>query len=176
MGAGSIPACAGEPVRRYAGGRHGGVYPRVCGGAFRLMAVAFWGPGLSPRVRGSPVDAGPDHPGRGSIPACAGEPSPSARDVLTIRVYPRVCGEPAISSHNWRMPRVYPRVCGGASLMTIGRSSASGLSPRVRGSRFLAAGKPNTRGSIPACAGEPRNHSSPSPGSGVYPRVCGGAT
>ena len=30
--------------------------------------------GLSPRVRGSPIEGSPDWSGNGSIPACAGEP------------------------------------------------------------------------------------------------------
>ena len=37
-------------------------------------------------------------------------------------------------------------------------SIAMGLSPRVRGNRCPAAGRLNLKGSIPACAGEPRTH------------------
>ena len=53
-------------------------------------------------------------------------------------------------------------------------TSASGLSPRVRGNlrwpRFTAAwGR-----SIPTCAGEPASTPTAGGASGVYPRVCGG--
>ena len=54
------------------------------------------------------------------------------------------------------------------------QSPPAGLSPRVRGNRFLRHYVPRGPGSIPACAGEPparpgRNHPPR-----VYPRVCGG--
>ena len=53
VGAGSIPACAGEPVYFPETGVMVGVYPRVCGGttwrAFSLSSSR----GLSPRVRGN---------------------------------------------------------------------------------------------------------------------------
>ena len=48
--------------------------------------------GLSPRVRGNPIDI----PVLGlrfrSIPACAGEPHPSSQGIQKRWVYPRVCG------------------------------------------------------------------------------------
>ena len=76
--AGSIPACAGEPTRMLKGYPAGRVYPRVCGGTFRRSISIPVGQGLSPRVRGNPVDT--DHELRmwRSIPACAGEPFPAA--------------------------------------------------------------------------------------------------
>ena len=51
---GSIPACAGEPVRVTFWALAVSVYPRVCGGAGvdRGQSRPEWG--LSPRVRGSP--------------------------------------------------------------------------------------------------------------------------
>ena len=51
---------------------------------------------------------------RGSIPACAGEPSAGTRST--------------------RMRRVYPRVCGGAASTLRTTAHVGGLSPRVRGS------------------------------------------
>ena len=69
-----------------------GVYPRVCGGTvtpskFRRMWI-----GLSPRVRGNLFPCRRAQPLDGSIPACAGEPSPDPVPFNLILVYPRVCG------------------------------------------------------------------------------------
>jgi len=111
---GSIPACAGEPIRRSRARIRARVYPRVCGGAVALGVIAESDEGLSPRVRGS-QHGGKDHVSAiGSIPACA--------------------GEPCATCHSRRFRRVYPRVCGGAiGLVTIS-TPEGGLSPRVRGS------------------------------------------
>ena len=51
----------------------------------------------------------------------------------------------------------------------------SGLSPRVRGSLRGVRAARGIRGSIPACAGEPRRGYGFSCPNTVYPRVCGGA-
>ena len=70
----SIPACAGEPR----GGRGNlspqTVYPRVCGGTGDGGYSRPPSGGLSPRVRGNPRRLGSQPGGKGSIPACAGEP------------------------------------------------------------------------------------------------------
>ena len=50
----------------------------------------------------------------------------------------------------------------------------TGLSPRVRGNRAAQADVAFFRGSIPACAGEPRWTRPTSANAMVYPRVCGG--
>ena len=52
-GAGSIPACAGEPAAARRDFRNKRVYPRVCGGTTPVAAVAAANEGLSPRVRGN---------------------------------------------------------------------------------------------------------------------------
>ena len=52
--AGSIPACAGEPLGFCAAGRAGEVYPRVCGGTAARTGAYSSSRGLSPRVRGNP--------------------------------------------------------------------------------------------------------------------------
>ena len=65
-------------------------------------------------------------------------------------------------------------MCGGTVQPGQARYRGKGLSPRVRGNRGhnrLDAGSP---GSIPACAGEPRNGNGPARLPAVYPRVCGG--
>ena len=151
----SIPACAGEPARRRRRRCPGRVHPRVCGGADVALLADAVKPGPSPRVRGSPgvvhrVDAG-----RGSIPACAGEPKHR-------RCFRRVF-------------RVHPRVCGGAVIAGYCYWWAKGPSPRVRGSLPHQNRLPQRNGSIPACAGEPRPSTMSRRSPRVHPRVCGGA-
>ena len=54
VGAGSIPACAGEPLQTARALPRSEVYPRVCGGTQSLTVTESCGWGLSPRVRGNP--------------------------------------------------------------------------------------------------------------------------
>ena len=111
------------------------VYPRVCGGTQMLTAIAPANCGLSPRVRGNPVNICGVSPCCGSIPACAGEPTPR-----------NDAGDNA---------EVYPRVCGGTKRQFGNHANDQGLSPRVRGNRGgVIVTSPLVR-SIPACAGEP---------------------
>ena len=152
--AGSIPACAGEPPD-YAGAAAGAkVYPRVCGGTTRSGRRRGRERGLSPRVRGNRRLRRRDSWRRGSIPACAGEPS-------SRRHIDRKC-------------RVYPRVCGGTSQGRPPSMRARGLSPRVRGNPAGRLLLPLPQRSIPACAGEPIEPVAVNDAQGVYPRVCGG--
>ena len=132
----SIPACAGEPTRRTPTPSSRGVYPRVCGGTPSRSGWQRYERGLSPRVRGNHVDNAPRVVVAGSIPACAGEP--------TLRA----------ATASWR--RVYPRVCGGTRPLPPPTCCRLGLSPRVRGNRLGLGRRQAQRGSIPACAGEPR--------------------
>ena len=152
---GSIPACAGKPC----GGptRRGllWVHPRVCGEARCTRVPRRIRPGPSPRVRGSPSPCAPAPLGRGSIPACAGKPTP--------RRWPR------------RRRRVHPRVCGEAALTAPPGDRGRGPSPRVRGSPLHPAPRDHLIGSIPACAGKPRSPSGSATGRWVHPRVCGEA-
>ena len=92
----------------------------------------------------------------GSIPACAGEPRDDPGTVPYIRVYPRVCG--------------------GTFTIPIVQVSVDGLSPRVRGNRAPRDGDSGAGGSIPACAGEPDDHTLLTVATRVYPRVCGGTS
>ena len=150
----SIPACAGEPKKAIADARRVRVYPRVCGGTAALNVARSAARGLSPRVRGNPHHPLVGVELSGSIPACAGEPSPGRAEPAPLQVYPRVCG--------------------GTMSDQDQPASLGGLSPRVRGNR---RGTPSTyrwTGSIPACAGEPRWTPSQGTASRVYPRVCGG--
>ena len=150
----SIPACAGEPSSSSRFRPAMKVYPRVCGGTACANRQSRPILGLSPRVRGNLLVFPPVGHAVGSIPACAGEPSP-----------PAICR---------RILSVYPRVCGGTLTSWASRRLVQGLSPRVRGNHqqgFLRAAK---AGSIPACAGEPQPPCGTPAGIAVYPRVCGG--
>ena len=132
---GTIPACAGEP--RELSHSDGAVwdYPRVCGGTPGRGSGVEPGDGLSPRVRGNPKRTERAGGGKGTIPACAGEPE-AAR-----------LANPII--------RDYPRVCGGTYYDAMLRHLLAGLSPRVRGNLVVGALHPLGMGTIPACAGEP---------------------
>ena len=152
----SIPACAGEPRRRWSTCRRGRVYPRVCGGTVCRASrrASIWG--LSPRVRGNPMIGREKCHWHRSIPACAGEPPERDSESTRIGVYPRVCGGTPGTDERNRPPW--------------------GLSPRVRGNRGGAPRRPGGAGSIPACAGEPVASPNRNAGDGVYPRVCGGTS
>ena len=112
-------------------------------------------PGLSPRVRGSRLVRKAADFYYGIIPACAGKPRPPAAAAPPPRDYPRVCGE------------AFDEVAAGRRW--------TGLSPRVRGSRFSGHGLSLLQGIIPACAGKPAAASRAARIAGDYPRVCGEA-
>ena len=65
-------------------------------------------------------------------------------------------------------------MCGGTIKTWSQLVSIYGLSPRVRGNRWLPEAAHVGHGSIPACAGEPPPGSSGIALNTVYPRVCGG--
>ena len=88
----SIPACAGEPCLPRERSTSPGVYPRVCGGTLSVQNRGAPSRGLSPRVRGNRAHAKLRVAQAGSIPACAGEPSPCFSAPWPMTVYPRVCG------------------------------------------------------------------------------------
>ena len=151
---GSIPACAGEPGTGGSQSHRRRVYPRVCGGTRQSHHRPADVLGLSPRVRGNPLEGVLRAVAIGSIPACAGEPER---------------GEPG-----QRHAAVYPRVCGGTVPRDQLRRARGGLSPRVRGNPMCSPSPAYRRRSIPACAGEPGPTPSMRKGTAVYPRVCGG--
>ena len=172
------------------------VYPRVSSGAEDLGKLAAVVIGLSPRVRGSLAHHAAVRTVLRSIPACAGEPSqrtectlclnglsPRVRGSLAhhaavrtvLRSIPACAGEPLSAARSSSWSWVYPRVCGGAHPLQEIRRCEEGLSPRVRGSRRRSALIDRPAGSIPACAGEPRQDREGGSMSRVYPRVCGGA-
>ena len=138
------------------GRRSSRVYPRVCGGTEPSPAGGCVMQGLSPRVRGNLDGILHRLSDGGSIPACAGEPSPAP-----------VPPTP---------PTVYPRVCGGTVRHAGYTPGAGGLSPRVRGNPGGFRRRRPAGGSIPACAGEPPAGDGSTRQARVYPRVCGGTT
>ena len=153
--AGPIPAYAGEPTARSTHSRCARAYPRVCGGAFQTSRLIGLLRGLSPRMRGSRLNARLVKPRRGPIPAYAGEP----------------CRHGGRTEPKW----AYPRVCGGAIFLRNTVANYFGLSPRMRGSRIFRDQALIFRGPIPAYAGEPQAKKKPAASAGAYPRVCGGA-
>ena len=150
---GSIPACAGNPGEDDGGDQLQRVHPRVCGesGDDAQQMRSVHGP--SPRVRGILGAVLGGGPGGGSIPACAGNPRTTAPTTPRSRVHPRVCGESTADSE--------PPL------------DTEGPSPRVRGIRPGVAGRVARRGSIPACAGNPRACPGRRRMPRVHPRVCG---
>ena len=151
---GSIPARAGEPDQRWRRRPLRRVYPRACGGTIGCSSDTAMRPGLSPRVRGNRRWALKLPRRVGSIPARAGEP---------LRPLP-MCP----------LPTVYPRACGGTGRPLEHPRYRTGLSPRVRGNRFVDCPYRNGDGSIPARAGEPARRYRWCPMPRVYPRACGG--
>ncbi len=126
----------------------------MCGGTARPLYSARGMSGLSPRVRGNPLEYQLGVGTERSIPACAGEPAPAAR---------------------WPCPTwVYPRVCGGTLAAAARATGDIGLSPRVRGNPRFRFRTHALGGSIPACAGEPGVGADDRSVRWVYPRVCGG--
>ncbi len=151
---GSIPACAGEPLKPRPRRAWRAVYPRVCGGTGFNDVGEFLARGLSPRVRGNRAATIKTSTDFGSIPACAGEPRRRPSTSLG--------------------PSVYPRVCGGTAKPLIAQTMSLGLSPRVRGNHMAFSKHTQVGRSIPACAGEPYSRDDIWREGPVYPRVCGG--
>ena len=153
---GSIPACTGEPSKRWAARANEGLSPRVRGNRKR-EADHPGHPGLSPRVRGNLERVTGAYGCARSIPACTGEPTKYASTIARNAVYPRVYGGTLKGMLTGSPKAVYPRVYGGTQTPHRSASASRGLSPRVRGN------PPETRGrgsrSIPACTGEPESKS-----------------
>ncbi len=132
---GSIPARAGEPPVGDSAGLREPVYPRACGGTSVRVSRGSEPGGLSPRVRGNPVEGARIDGFIGSIPARAGEPA---------------IDQPL--SVSWT---VYPRACGGTGDCQAPGGRVNPLSPRVRGNRIAGRSHGPRARSIPARAGEP---------------------
>ena len=92
VGAGSIPAGAGEPCSGTPTASSPGVYPRRCGGTLTPEEAAARYQGLSPQVRGNREHFPWSCETYRSIPAGAGEPGTGRTGGRSARVYPRRCG------------------------------------------------------------------------------------
>ncbi len=132
-------------------------------------------PGRSPRMRGS-LCAKRLVGGRvGSIPAHAGQPSPSSPSRAPSRVDPRACGA-AGSNVYWhgliqgRSPRMR-----GSHVEEPAREIGRGSIPAHAGSLSVLRDRRRGRGSIPAHAGQPFDRSTLGLRYGVDPRACGAA-
>ena len=152
----SIPACAGQPLAVPDHQRVTMVYPRVCGATGDPRGQGKPSKGLSPRVRGNQSGTLKSRLPLRSIPACAGQPHRGDQGLGKGPVYPRVCGATGCDEEN---------AC-----------DTEGLSPRVRGNPGRRRSLRRIRGSIPACAGQPRYGSDTVKLFRVYPRVCGATT
>ena len=104
------------------------VHPRVRGETKREGTERFGEKGPSPRARGNLVECVASSDGEGSIPACAGKPSPGRERSGVRRVHPRVRGE-----------TVHPRVRGETANGNTLKEAGLGPSPRARGNRWLVS-------------------------------------
>ena len=109
--------------------------------------------GSSPRMRGTPPWSPRSRGRAGIIPAYAGNTSSGQVLDLTYRDHPRVCGE-----HLEPSPV---------------QNSTAGSSPRMRGTPVSLSSIVNTRGIIPAYAGNTLAAQSSKSSTGDHPRVCG---
>ena len=151
---GSIPANAGEPSAHHGRDRVVRVYPRERGGTAAIFLLPSSVRGLSPRTRGNPHHLQRHAQINGSIPANAGEPPITFREILPTGVYPRERG--------------------GTQATGEVLDLSAGLSPRTRGNRRSHVAQRPYHGSIPANAGEPRRDGRGPAEGGVYPRERGG--
>ncbi len=152
--AGSIPACAGEPLIFFLRQPDKRVYPRMRGGTGYFQLKDTLVVGLSPHARGNLGGFPVREPAGGSIPACAGEPT-------SKKVY-------------WVAEGVYPRMRGGTTGVYTYSASHEGLSPHARGNLASRVHLRAFFGSIPACAGEPSAYFRYRRAGRVYPRMRGG--
>ena len=132
---GSIPAYAGKPHRHAAAPVEARVDPRVRGEAGSTRTRRNRRCGRSPRTRGSHLGVVAGRTQVGSIPAYAGKPEESTKARHARAVDPRVRGE--------------------AARRRCASRSASGRSPRTRGSPAHQFALQVLGGSIPAYAGKP---------------------
>ena len=150
---GSIPTCAGKPLRTSRRLRRRWVYPHVRGETDAMDRLSDLAAGLSPRARGNRVRTGFQGSCGGSIPTCAGKPCRLEARRSVQAVYPHVRGETCESTYltsHWK-----------------------GLSPRARGNLWRPCVAADAVGSIPTCAGKPRCSARTGTSTRVYPHVRG---
>ena len=150
---GIIPAYAGNTSRRIRSSFVRWDHPRVCGEHTLPARKESSSPGSSPRMRGT-QRIHVDFPlAEGIIPAYAGNTLKCATMYTWVRDHPRVCGEHAHRNDNG--------------------TNDMGSSPRMRGTHpdiFVCA---DTKGIIPAYAGNTEPPTASQPLNRDHPRVCG---
>ena len=170
----TIPACAGEPRLPARNSARCMDYPRVCGGTARHRATQAGTQGLSPRVRGNPSPEATSAPDAGLSPRVRGNLGRNGASRIGKGTIPACAGEPLHGSGGQSPGEDYPRVCGGTKLSDDLGSTKTGLSPRVRGNPRFPFVSPTASRTIPACAGEPPAGGRTRCQNRDYPRVCGG--
>ena len=92
LGAGNIPACAGQTNFCWSLSRSFAEHPRMCGADNSSRSTPRRRHGTSPHVRGR-LDRSSYHTRRSrNIPACAGQTRPWSLTRATRREHPRMCG------------------------------------------------------------------------------------
>ena len=153
VGAGPIPARAGQPRANTLPCRATRAYPRSREATEQMLAARANDRGLSPLARGNHLLGEGGFFGLGPIPARAGQPARHASGPCRARAYPRSRG--ATYVHFTRdMP-------------------PEGLSPLARGNRRRRRRIKQSHGPIPARAGQPAEHALCAPGQWAYPRSRG---
>ena len=153
VGAGIIPAYAGNTVRSAIPSSCPRDHPRVCGEHQTNLTNQQTMQGSSPRMRGTLPHHRYDDDSSGIIPAYAGNTAHGYLFVVFHEDHPRVCGE--------HMP------CGAR------RRPESGSSPRMRGTRNVMTTVTLPLGIIPAYAGNTRNQNVLRLSRGIIPAYAG---
>ena len=148
-----IPASAGNTRRHGPPRPFQAVHPRVCGEHNDMPAGGYYFDGSSPRLRGTRRREGRETAAARFIPASAGNTQGA----------PAPCLEPP----------VHPRVCGEHSGCHASSATATGSSPRLRGTRETACMSCCSQRFIPASAGNTSAGGVARSRHTVHPRVCG---
>ncbi len=169
----SIPACAGLTPPPSTRARPSPVHPRVRGAHGSQSGSSSWRVGPSPRARGSRHRHLIHHPGRRSIPACAGLTDIDAHPRGQPRSIPACAGLTQLLLVERFADPVHPRVRGAHFSERPFSDMPIGPSPRARGSPFVKRPDWSMGRSIPACAGLTRRPRDADPPTPVHPRVRG---
>ena len=148
-----IPAHAGNTAAQARKCFFETVHPRACGEHRVVVRIGQGRVGSSPRMRGTP----------GETPSSDGQ----------SRFIPAHAGNTSRSSPRQQISSVHPRACGEHAGMVGGCGSASGSSPRMRGTHPVAARAAAAVRFIPAHAGNTASAAAGRRGPAVHPRACG---
>ena len=148
-----IPACAGNTAGEVAPKFADRDHPRMCGEHQNDLPSTAPSRGSSPHVRGTPRPRPCPRPGRGIIPACAGNTMVLPRGLAHARDHPRMCGEHVAVRGLF--------------------DGVEGSSPHVRGTPVSSFLLVCLVGIIPACAGNTQRKSLRLMTVWDHPRMCG---